>query len=272
MSLHDEYARITPFELAFRDRASAESLVKAVDEESAGRGADIEAPHAFVTMGAVAAFVRGIEGPEAPPGAIHQYGALAFHGVHFMKASCPLYLLTTHVARCLVEGSPGRDATPPSSAGYLQLPQHLFWSSDGGPQSIDGIFWTTTRGGALHTLMATGVRTDRSGLGVVPLPEAPMRAATDWLTMDVRGDGSDFASELPGAELDHLYELQSSGEVFKILVRFFAYAADVPQALEAHPPASQPHLSTPQPARGNASTSPSPVASALPYVRVLLTG
>jgi hypothetical protein len=265
MSLHDEYARITPFELAFRDRASAESLVAAVDEESAGRGADIDAPHAFVTMGAVAAFVRGIEGPEAPPGAIHQYGALAFQGVHFMKAGCPLYLLTTHVARYLVEGSPGRDATPPSPAGYLQLPQHLFWSSDGEPQSIDGIFWMTTRGGALHTLLATGLRADGSGLCVVPLPEAPLHAAPDWLTLDARGDGSDFVSALPGAELDRLYAVQSSGEVLKLLARFFVYAAERPRALESHPHA-------PPPPQEDAGSPAAPRASALPYVRVLLAG
>jgi len=264
MSLHDEYARVTPYEIAFRERASAETLVADVEEESAGRGADLEAPHAFVTMGAVAAFVRGVEGPDAPPGAIHQYGALAFHGVHFTKSGCPLYLLSTHAARFLVEGSPGGEPTPPTPAGYLQLPQHLLWSVDGegAPASIDGVFWTSTTGGSLHALLATGLRADGSGLGVVPLPEAPMDAAADWLTIDARGDGSDFTSTVPGAELDNLYAVQSSGEVLKLLARFFAYAADVPEALEAHPPQSV----------DDAGSVASPQPSALPYVRVVLPG
>ena len=126
MPLHDAYARTTPFELAFRDRDRANRLADAIEEESAGRGADADDPHAFVTMAAVAAFVGEVEGPDAPPGAIHRYGALAFHGVRFARAGCPLFVLSAPVARYLVEGTPEGDASPPARAGYLQFPQHLF--------------------------------------------------------------------------------------------------------------------------------------------------
>jgi hypothetical protein len=267
MSLHDAYARVTPFEFAFRDQSRADQLVADVEEEARGRGADVAAPHAFVTMGAVAGFVAEIEGPDAPVGATHQYGALAFQGYHFTKASFPLYLLTTHAVRYLVEGSPGGVVSAPTPAGYLQLPQHLFWTDSGqGPESVDGVFWTTTENGALHALLASGVRSDGSGLGVVPLPEAPMADASDWLGLDARGDGRDFASDLPGADIDGLYSVASSGEVLKLLSRFWAYMEAVPDAAERSAPTTE------VAAGDDGSQNADPEPSALPYTRVTLSG
>jgi hypothetical protein len=180
MSLHDEYARLTPFELLFRTPEDAEALAGAVAEEAAGRGADVEEPHAFVTMGVVTAFIREIQGAEAPPESIHPYGALAWHALGFARAGHPLYLLGTHAARFLVEGSAGDAAAAPTESGYLQLPQHLFWTdgASGAPESVDGIFWNVTGSDALHALMVTGLRQDRSALGVVPLPRAPASEAS----------------------------------------------------------------------------------------------
>jgi len=233
MPLHDEYARVTPFELLFATPEEAETFSDSVDEEAEGRGADIEVPHAFVTMGVVTDFIRRLEGGDVPAEAIHQYGALAFHALHFSRAGLPLFLLGTHAARYLVEGRGGDEAVPHEPAGYLQLPQHLFWLDDGSgsPQSVDGIFWKTTATGLLHTLLVTGMRPDRSGLAVVPLPEAPIEDAPKWLDLDARGDGSDFANAMPGAELDALYLFSTSGEVLKLLARFFAYVRAVPEAL-----------------------------------------
>ena len=262
MSLHDAYARITPFELAFRDRARAEALVEAVREEAEGRGTDPGEPHAFVTMGAVAAFIDELEGPDAEPGAVHQYGALAFHGAHFTRAGFPLYLLTTHVARYLVDGTPGSRAEPPAPAGYLQLPQHLFWTETGvgAPESIDGIFWSVASRGLLHSLLVSGLRPDRPGVGVVSVPEAPVAESERWLDVDARGDGSDFSSTLPGGELDRLYSLTTSGEVLKLLARFFAYVHSVPGVLHAADGASSP---------GGAEPG-TPRPSALAFTRVEL--
>jgi len=265
MPLHDEYTRVTPFELLFATPHEAGTFSASVAEESEGRGADIDAPHAFVTMGVVTDFIRRIEGEDAPPEAIHQYGALAFHALHFSRAGLPLYLLSTHAARYLVEGRGGDDPAPLSPAGYLQLPQHLFWLNDGSdtPQSVDGIFWKTTASGFVHTLLATGMRSDRGGLGVVPLPEAPLADATGWLDVDARGDGSDFHNAMPGAEIDALYLFSTSGEVLKLLARFFAYVRAVPEALvegELSPPVD--------PAAG----SDGPEASTLSSKRVILHG
>lgn len=234
MSLHDTYPRVTPFELAFRDVPSADALAEEVAEEAAGRGSDADHPHAFVTMEAVERFARALAPDDDPEHAGLRYGPLAYHGVHFTRAGCPLFLLTTHVARYLTGGSPGGEPRLPAPAGYLQLPQHLFWAAgeSGSPESVDGIFWSAPAGDTLHTLLVTGLHPGGHGLGVVPLPAAPMADAPDWLEVDARGDGGDFQSDLPGAEIEQLYALQTAGEALKLLARFFAYAARVPGALD----------------------------------------
>jgi hypothetical protein len=244
-------------------------------------------------MGAVASYVGGLREPDAEPGAIHRYGALVYHAVHFMRAGCPLFLLTTHAARYLVEGSPEGDPEPPAPAGYLQLPQHLFWAETaeataagaaaadvaaaeaaaaearaagpdvGGkqaPESIDGIFWTATESGVLHTMLVTGVRPDRPGLGVIPLPEAPLADASAWIAADVRADGEDFSATLPGSEHDRLLSFRAAGEALKLLARFFAYVGAVPSALE--------RKEAPSVDGGH----PAPRASGLAYARVVLDG
>lgn len=233
MSLHDTYARVTPFELAFGDVQAAEALAAEVDEEAAGRGADATHPHAFVTMESVERFSRQLASEDDPERAGLRYGPLAYHGVHFIRAALPLFLLTTHVARYLVGGTPGGSPELPSTAGYLQLPQHLFWASaeSGAPESVDGIFWSAPAEGTLQTLLVTGLHVGGEGLGIVPLPAAPLADAAAWLDVDARGDGQDFGSDLPGSEIEGLYALQTAGEALKLLARFFAYVSSVPESL-----------------------------------------
>ena len=243
MTLHDLYARLTPYEIAFQDQDAVEALMVEIKKEAEGRGADPSSPQAFITMGSVGAFVRELQGPDAPPEAIHQYGALVFQAVHFAAADCPLYLLGIHAARYLVEGVPegyhvllGGDPVPPTPAGYLQLPQHLFWTVGGEAdpaESIDGMFWMISGAGLLHVLLVKGLRPDRPGFGTIVVPEAPAAEAGTWLDADVRESGADFSSELPGSELDGLYAVEAAGEVLKLLARFFAYVSAVPGALES---------------------------------------
>lgn len=236
MSLHDAYARTTPFELAFPDAGEVDRLIAELEEEARGRGADPGDPGSFVTMGSVGSFIQRLQGPEAPPEAIHQYAALVYQAAYFRDAGCPLWILGAHAARYLVEGAPGGVPEPPASSGYLQLPQHLFWVSAPGegaaPESIDGFFWTVSPGGLLHVLAAVGVRPDRPGFGTVPVPEAPIADAAAWLDFDARPGGDDFRSALPGAELDGLLAVETSGEILKLLARFFAYLHAVPGAAE----------------------------------------
>lgn len=259
MSLHDAYARITPYELAFPDRSVTQDFLARIDAEVSRSGTDPNDPHSFVTMDAVGAFVRGLEGPDAPPAAVHHLGALVYHGVQFTRADHPLYLLSTAAARYLVEGKPDGLPKPISPAGYLQLPQHLFWAeaSDAAPQSVDGIFWTVVADRVLHTLIVTGLRPDRPGLDVVPLPEAPLEEAETWLAVDVRREGADFANALPGSDIDRLYSFQATGEILKLLARFFAYVGRTPSALCSSESA-------------HADDGPAP--SGLPFTRVTLDG
>lgn len=259
MSLHDAYARRTPFELAFEERSVAEELAGRIEEEASARGADPSDPISFLTLGSVAEFVRRVEGPDTPAEARDSFALLLYHAVHFVRAGYPLYLLTTQAAHYLVEGVPGHDVEPVAEAGYLQLPQHLFWAEDGAPaapESVDGIFWTVTPAGSLQTLIASGLRPDRPGFAVLALPQAPLAEAGDWLDAGVRPDGPDFESALPGGELDRLHAFRAAGEVLKFLARFFAYVRSVPGAVEAGEAASE--------AEG-------PAASRLPYHRVVLT-
>jgi len=89
-------------------------------------------------------------------------------------------------------------------------------------ESVDGLFWTRSTTGDLHVLLASGVRPDRPGLGVIPLPVAPSADAHRWLDSNLRDPGPDFELALPGADLDELYSFQTAGEPLKLLARFFA--------------------------------------------------
>jgi len=255
MSLHDTYARLTPFELTFPDLDDATELLHGIEAEADDTGADPGDLQQFVTMGHVAELVARLAGPDTPPEAVPSVGLLAYHAVHFERAGRPLFLLSTHAARLLVDGAPSGAPRPTTTAGYLQLPQHLFWAepTPGGVESVDGIFWAVSASGHLRCLVVTGIRDDRPGLGVVPVPEAPLDDARRWIRTDVREGAEDFSAKLPGSELDRLHAFQAAGEVLKLLGRFFAFASSVPSALT--PGAPEPGVGPPRP-------------SALPYTRV----
>lgn len=264
MALHDSYARRTPFELAFPDRTRAEALAEDSLEEAGARGVDAHEPQMFATLGSVGAFLSELRGPDAPPEAVHQYAALAFHGVHFVRAGFPLYLVGAAATRRLVAKTPSHEPRPPSPAGYLQLPQHMIWVEGDErevPESADGMFWTVTPSGLLHVLLVTGVRPDRPGVGVVPLPSAPLADAERWASTEVRGagEGTDFASSIPGASLDELYGIRSAGEPLKLLARFFALTGAEPDTLVAHDPPSD-------------AGPEGPVPSSFPFKRVNTDG
>ena len=259
MSLHDAYARVTPYELALPDAEEVEALARDVGEEAEGRGVDLDDLNAFLTLGSVDAFVRRVAGGDVEPTALHQYGPLAFHLVRFQNAGRPLFLMSTHVARYVVEGVPEGSPDPPQASGYLQLPQHLFWTQAGGdaPESVDGVFWSSAASGVLHTLLVTGIRPDRPGLGVVALPPAPVADAPRWLDVTAREEGRDFSTDLPGAELDALYGIETAGELLKLLARFFAYTDNMPEVEE-------------ESASGGAVPDDGPRPTTLPFRRVTL--
>lgn len=236
MQFHDEYARITPFELAFPDRDQAEGLVADVRAEAERRGADVQDWGAFNMLTSVAGFLQNLREPDAPPEAFMDYGALAYHAHHFLDAQAPVFVVSTHVARYLVDG--GADAEgveAPARAGYAQLPRNLFWihsGAEGEPaEAVDGFFWFVGEDGLLRLLLAVGMREGRPGLGVVRMPEVPFSEAPTWLTAEIRPEGRDFATTLPGGEMEGLYTLTTTGEVLKLVARLFAYMGGVPDGV-----------------------------------------
>jgi hypothetical protein len=265
MSLHDAYARITPFEIAFPHEGSVEDLAQAVMEEASSRGVDPELPGIFITLGSVNDFVRDVLAPDASEGALQRYAALLFQAVQFVRAGRPLYLLDTSATRRLVDDVPSALPRPVSAAGYLQLPQHLFWMGGPGeavPESVDGLFWFESEREVMHVLPITGVLPDGPGFKAVPLPEAPSSDAPQWMDADMRGDAGDYTSALPGHDLDRLYSVETAGEVFKLLARFFAYldSAPAPRITVTAPDASESPGTPPE----------APQRSALAYTRVAL--
>ncbi len=256
MSLHDEYARLTPFEIAFPDRARFDALVDSVAAEAERRSLDPTLLDVFAALEAVGSFLVELHGEDVPRVDLLEHAALAYHAVHFVRAACPLFLLETAAARDVVTEAPSGRPVPPENSGYVQLPQHLFWtggSAGATPESVDGIFWTVTSASRLHVLPIVGLRPDRPGFGALSLPDAPLAHAEQWMRADVRERGPDYASELPGAALDTLYAFEAAGEVLKLLARVFAHVDRSPAALRPGYPAGG--SGTPQP-------------SALRYTRV----
>ncbi len=234
MAIHDDYARITPYELAFPDGEEATETLARIDAEAEAAGG-VDDLQAFMLLGSVGAFLRDLRPAEAQGEAMHQYASLAWQAWRFHRAGRPLWLLETGAARYLVDGSPSSGAPPlPSVSGYLQLPQHLFWVTprpDAAAESVDGLFWHRSDTDVLHVLLAMGIRGDRAGLAVVPVADAPWKDAARWMEASARPDGKDFATTLPGGELEGLHSLQTAGEALKLLARTFAYLDAWPDAV-----------------------------------------
>ncbi|TVP76023.1 MAG: hypothetical protein EA352_06645 [Gemmatimonadales bacterium] len=243
MGDRDDLVRTTPFEVGVPGGDFAEEEFRAIEEEVESRGADPRDPAGFLLLGQVGRLVRELRGEESGAEALHSFGAFLFHAWHFQRAGRPLYLLETQATRYLVESNPVPrewDRSLPHDAGYLQLPRHLFWTRpdpEGPAEALDGIFWVRTGGAAsgggdnLSLLLVAGMRRDRDGFSVVPLPPVPMADAPTWLEMTAREEGPDFESTLPGGELERLYSLETTGEVLKLVARALGYMATVPGAV-----------------------------------------
>lgn len=308
MPPHDAYARRTPYELLLPGPEFAEERFPRIAEEAEARGADLDEPGGFVMLAAVGEALREIRPREEEAESIHRYGALLFHAFHFWRAGRPLYLVTTHVARYLVEAGAGASGEPrasaadegavdggaadggegdggegdggegdggaagggsdpgsppggrpalPGPAGYLQLPRHLFWSAGDPPEPVDGLFWSAGEGG-LSLLVVLGIRPDRPGFSVVTVPTLPPGELGKWAGMDVREDGEDFRTTLPGGDIENLYSLVTAAEAVKLAARAFGY-------LEANPDALEPREPTGPPEEAEA-----PPPSELPHHRVTL--
>lgn len=303
MPFHDAYARRTPFELAFPDPDAAADRLGRIREDARERDqADALAePGRFPALPAVAEVLQEIRQPGTDAEALQKHAVLLYQLFHFHEAGRPLYLVGTHVARYLVESAgPGDEEAPsgegppppapPAPAGYVQLPRQLFWvrpSEEGPPEPVDGLFWAAPDGERIATLVAAGMRGDRPGLSVVPLPAVPLDESASWLGAGIRPGGRDFESTLPGGELERLYSLEAAGEVLKLLARFFRYLERFPDAVLHDDPAGAPGPEgegrdreseetepggDPEAGGGKPAGAGPPDPSALPYRRVVLEG
>ncbi|MEX2526920.1 MAG: hypothetical protein WEA09_04720 [Gemmatimonadota bacterium] len=274
MSLHDEYARVTPYEMALPGRAFVREHMDAVAREGRHRELSLEDPGTFRVLESTQLALEKIRIQEEGWGGLDPYADTLYHAFHFWRAGEPLFLLRLSLARALVEDRssvpPNETGAPwnpplPAPAGYLQLPRNLFWvelEPEGVAESVDGIFWSPAGSGRLAFTVVAGMRDGRPGLGVLPLPPVPMEHLPLWPAVQGRREGQDFSTTLPGGELDHLYSMETPGEILKLMARTFQYMAEVPGSVS-------PSTVT----RGKAEVGgdgASPLPSTLPFRRVEL--
>lgn len=271
MRIHDRYARVTPYEMALPGRAFAEERFELIREEAERRDADICDPGAFSMLEQAGRTIADIRIEDEDPVLFVQYGVILFHAFHFWSAGEHLYLLGNEAAHQVARpGMPQVPAdwafTAPSEAGYVQLPHYLFWARPeaGGPaESLDGFFWVLTPADRLHLMVASGMRADRPGLGVMPVPEIPGEDASHWAARTVRRQGDDFASTLPGGE--ELCSIETLGEVVKLAGRLFWQLER--GLLRAGAPAKSGEAGprAPEGATEPGTSSRAPLASTLPW-------
>ncbi len=260
----DRALRITPYELVFPDPGAAGELFREIREEAGSRGVDPADSGAFLMLAQVGRILRELAGGAPPEALVPTFGPFLFHAFHFHAAGTPAYLVEITTLRYLLEA----DAAPggwgrefPSPSGYLQLPRNLIWARPGGtedpPEPLDGVFWTRSVSGVVDLLAVSGIRGDRPGFSVLPVPPLRDREVQGWLTRAGREEGKDFTTTLPGGELDRLYSVETPGELVKLAARILAHGAVVPDALG---PPQEP------------APSPGETASRLPYRRIHLGG
>ena len=249
MPIHDSYARVTPFERAFPDASTAEERMERIrrDVREEGMEGALEDPGRFLALPAVAEVVHGIRDPESGGEEVQKHGIFLYHAYHFHEAGQPVHFLETGAARYLVEAASGETGPaeaevsiqPPEPAGYLQLPRQLFWvepGEDAPPEPVDGFFWASPDGEQLSLLLIGGMREDRPGFSVVPLPPVPLADAGSWIRTSIRETGPDFETTLPGGELERLYSFETTGEVLKLVARAFRYEERHPEAVTREEP------------------------------------
>ena len=193
-------------------------LIKAEAEE---RKVELGDPGRFALLSEAGAVLRTIRGEEDAPQAHPATWVPPFPSLPFLAGGPPPVSGRSPVVRFLVGSGPGEeDWTPslPGRAGYIQLPQHLFWIAGGGegpPESLDGFFWSlrTERTSPFSSPWDCG----RTGPGSVSFPFRPCPFQRRGMGQHARQDqGKDFKSFLPGAELENLYALEAGAEALKL--------------------------------------------------------
>ena len=275
MAVHDAYARLTPYELILPEADFADRRFPAIGEEAAEQGVDAANPAAFVMLGAVQGVLSDLREEDTPPESVHDLGGVLFFAYHLWRTGGALVLAQHETLRGLLcDGAGGASTTGAQvwpgeladSAGYVQLPQHLVWiegAGDDPPESVDGFFWFGDARGALHLALAAGMRGDRPGFAVVPVPPQPLDALPGWAAGPAREGGGDFGTALPGAELDGLLGIRTPAEVFKLAALLLGRLALERPAPPTPAPDGVAAVATP--AAEDLAAAATPVPSALAY-------
>lgn len=230
-------AHPSPYDLAFGAESIDDRLFPPIEGEAEARGVSLEDPDRFVFLTGVGRLLQAIAGGEGEGAgegrgeAFRQHGRLLFHAFHFWRAGKVEVELDEATVRGLLdddEPAGDRALATPAVAGYLRLPRNLVWAAPAPgerPEPADGFFWTfhppaVDASRALHLLMALGVRPDRPGFSVVTAT-GEVGADPHWADVDARPGVSDFATTLPGGELDRLYSVETTAEFLKLASRCF---------------------------------------------------
>ncbi len=224
-------ARITPYEMVFGTGPFEAERFPAIASEATGRGFDLLDPERFVMLGETGTLIREILGEDDAGEVVSQLGALLYHAFHFARTDKLVIELSEADARALTQAKPGSDAhyTPPSVAGYVQLPRNLFWSriDPAAPaESIDGFFWVwreiqSPQLARLQLLLVLGLRPDRAGLSLIDIGEDVPGTLGAWATLHARDDGEDFSNVLPGGEIQKLLAVTTRLEALKLAALCF---------------------------------------------------
>lgn len=294
MATHDAYARLTPYELLLPDAAFPDRHFPGIGEEAAARGVDAGNPAAFVMLGAVQGALAELRTEDAAPESANDHGSVLFFAYHLWQTGGTVVLAQQKTMRALLSGESEPQSTSHNAmqtneiggkAGYVQLPRHLVWLEEArnvpqeshndpqtardvsqetrgdSPESVDGFFWFSDSHAALHLTLVAGMRSDRPGFAVVPVPPVPLDTLSEWATGPAREGGRDFATSLPGAELDGLLGIRTPAEVFKLAALLLGRMAQ--ERPEASRPPEVAHRPSGTPEDPSAAAGPRP--SALPY-------
>lgn len=252
MPLHDLYLRRTPYERFLPDDAFPERHFPAIRAEAERRSIGLVDPGAFAMLESASEALGELRSEGEATDTLARHALMLFHAFHHHAAGTPSYLLETPVLRLIADtepwADPGRGDDVEASV-YLQLPQHLVWAREGDapPMSVDGLFRTVTDDGRVHVMAVAGVVGERPGFTVVPVAGAPLADESGWVTADMRGSERDFSTQMPGAELERLYELRTAGEMLKLVSRAIRVVArgraTAGEATAAEPPAGGPPAS-----------------------------
>lgn len=230
-------AHPSPYDLAFGAESIDDRLFPPIEGEAEARGVSLEDPDRFVFLTGVGRLLQAIAGGEGEGAgegrgeAFRQHGRLLFHAFHFWRAGKVEVELDEATVRGLLDDDElagDRALATPAVAGYLRLPRNLVWAAPSPgerPEPADGFFWTfhppaDDAPRVLHLLMALGVRPDRPGFSVVTAT-GEVGADPHWADVDARPGVSDFATTLPGGELDRLYSVETTAELLKLASRCF---------------------------------------------------